>query len=109
VYSWSTDVNWPIDAQPGQRFSQILVKYCAGSVTPFPASDLIENFTLQMPDSSTYSSEHIGYNSNEIIGFNQTLHPGDCVKGVIIFQTPKKKPRHVVFDTGGGQTFKWSV
>src|SRR3954451_7052251 len=54
VYDWNTNVNWPINANGGDVYSQIEVKYCQEvdqSGKPQTASEIVPNFFLEMPGS----------------------------------------------------------
>jgi hypothetical protein len=109
VYSWDTNVRWPIDPDPGQQFSEIDVRVCSGPGSQSgPVSTVALDFVLEMKESRQFTSENVSYNSDELIGNQTTIGPGDCVRGLVIFQTPKGlKPVRVIFSSSS--TLKWDV
>ncbi len=109
VYSWNTHVQWPISPKPGKEFSQIDAKVCTGKdADPHDAVEWADSFSLEMPNGTDISSEHIGFNGDEMMVSNRTVRPGQCIRGLVIFENPKAKPRYVLFDATG-ITLTWKL
>ncbi len=92
--------------------SQIDMKFCAADPLPpggrIPVGNLPANMNLQLPDYTLVSGEQTGYNSDELLTSQASLGPGDCARGLVIFQSPKgKHPALVIFSSSS--EIKWRI
>ena len=116
VYRWDTKVDPRFNefaSQPGQMFSEIDVRACLPANYAYGRlqidPDIREAFTLEMPNGTSISSAGIGYGGAELMGQTGSIGPGECVRGVIVFQQPKNvKPRFVVY-SGTYGNLRWDV
>jgi hypothetical protein len=104
VYSWDTNVHWPVAPRVGSMLSRVDVKFCAADPLPpggrIPVGELPLNLNLQLADATLISGESTGYNSDELLTSQASLGAGDCARGFVIFQSPKgKHPALVIYSS----------
>jgi hypothetical protein len=109
--SWSPAPQIGAKPTKGEEFSRIQVKWCAAAnlANPISATEIASAWTLQMADSTAISAQTSPYSDQDLMGLvNTAVDPGQCLKGYVVFETPKgQTPQYAIFS--GAQTLRWTV
>lgn len=88
------------------------IQLCAGSQADSDTTAPGTFFTLTMQDSSAVEALQVekltAHSGRKILNRVFTVAPGECLRGLLLFRTPKgEKPKHVVFESSS--VIRWAV